>query len=192
MPPESRPRGWPALSHGLTSRTMRAADAPEVERLARALIGGSPPEPEILDAARETAEAILHLRRIRTMRTDLLKELMTAPPAAAKVPSSAAIRAMAVILRDGITSRTSPLLARFGEEMGLAPESPKHSEITSEEEATARLLQIYRDLPEALRRLDDYERKALSRRTSLLRRLDFRRIEAERLRQLEHRKASGP
>jgi hypothetical protein len=190
MPPEKSLSGWPAMSHGLTSRTMREAEAPEVERLAHALIRGSPPEPEILGAARETAEAILHLRRIKTMRAHLMKELMVAPPASAKVPSAAAIRAMGVILRDGITPANSRLVARFGEEMGLGAGSPRLSEITSEEEATERLLRIYRDLPDALRRLDDYERKALSRRASLLRRLDFRRVEAERLRQAEQASTS--
>jgi hypothetical protein len=68
------PRRPPALKHGLTSRAAREEWADDVLQLAEALLGAAPPEPQVLAAAREAAEAILFLRRVQQCRLLVLED----------------------------------------------------------------------------------------------------------------------
>lgn len=193
MPASGEPRHRRTIRHGLTSRTPREDHLPEVEALAKVLRGCSPPEPRILKAAQEAAEAILHHHRVKTIRLAVLNELMIPPSAMAPRLSAGAMRAMMAITSRGITASTQRLVERYADVLGLGIPAPPPAPPETEEEATERLLAIYRDYPSALRRFDEYERKALSRRQDLLRRLDFERIEAERRRaasQMRERRVS--
>ena len=70
----AKPRRPPALRHGLASRTARLEYSDEVNALAEALIGPSPRDVRVVEAAREEAEAILYLRRVQQCRLHVIEE----------------------------------------------------------------------------------------------------------------------
>lgn len=133
----------PALKHGLTSRRVAEAMRDEVERLASTLVGSAPPDADVLEKARDAADAILRLRQVRAMK---LHALGQAEPA--RQASRARARA------GGKADKPWPLA----------------------------LLALLEREESLLRRLDDYERRASSRRARAIRELDLARIEAERRR----------
>ena len=171
----ARSRRPSALKHGLTSRCVRDYWSEDVTRLAEALLGAAAREPQVLEAARGGAEAILYLRRVQQCRrlviedgtlrrcapTDAERPLALKLSSAVKRGSVAECDAIQAELRDAHDKEWTidiPSAATFvlGEELGT--------------HATE------------LRRLSEYERRADSLRRKALRRLDYERIEAERRR----------
>lgn len=177
----ARNRRPPALAHGLSSRIVREALSSEVEGLAAALIGASPREPQILDAARGAAEAILHLQRVRRLRW-----LITDASALIATPAIDAERVRAETLYSLWRQGCDPTCVRRIEELRQRAKSGS----TSDADGEAALLEVLAHRPDELRRLAAYERRALSRRREALRRLDYERIEAERRRTPQGRRPS--
>jgi len=168
-----------ARNQGLTLGSIIKAEADEVDLLAHALSKAAAPSPIIAVAAREAATASIHLHRIQITRQRVLNDFISAPPPPPKGPTTAALRAMMTIVKKGITPDTAGLMTKHGDQMGMFQGV---GEMTPEQKAQARLLALHANPPPALRRLDEAERKALSRRTTLVRRLDYLMIEAERAR----------
>lgn len=155
----------PALKHGLTSRWLFEAMQEEVEELAEVLIGASPPEPEIMSAARQAADTILRLRQVRAMKIHTLNE--AEPGRQAKTYAAEMyreIRKNAVAVWGGAGGGSRRLARKAGEAAELA------------------MLSFLGREEKLLQRLDEYERRALSQRAEAIRQLDLARIEAERRR----------
>ena len=169
-------RRQPALRHGLTSRGAREdAASPDVEDLAVALLGTSAREPALLEAARDVAREILFLDRLQRYRrvveeAGAMSQLIWTGRAEERFLELS----VAVKLDDVGTWRRlrETVAASIGgaEAAGLETSG-----------AVALLRELMAPSAE-LRNLDDYERRALSRRRKALRRLDYGRVEAERAR----------
>lgn len=158
---------------------MIKTEADQIDLLAHALSKAAAPSPVIAAAAREAATAIIHLHKIQIKRQRVLNDFITAPPPPPKGPTTAALCAMMTIVKKGITPDTAGLITKYGGQMGIFQGA---EQMTREQKAQARLLELHANPPPALRRLEEVERKALSRRTTLVRRLDYLMIEAERTR----------
>jgi hypothetical protein len=169
------PRRPSALKHGLTSRAIRADWSVDVVRLAEALIGAAPREPQLLEAAHEAAEAILYLRRVQQCRMLVLEDgaLRRASPTDAE-------KAVALKLSEAVRRAKQSECDALRDELRVAHDATWNVDIE-----TAATFSLGRELGERaaeLRRLSEYERRANSLRRNALRRLDFERIEAERRR----------
>lgn len=166
----------PAFRHGLTSRGAREeAAGPDVEELAVALLGASPREPALLEAARDMAREVLFLDRLQRYRRVVeeagamsqltlkgrAEERFLELSAAVKLDDEVAWRRLRETVADTIGGADAAGLEISG---------------------AAALLAAHLEPSAELRSLEDYERRALSRRRKALRRLDYGRIEAERAR----------
>lgn len=174
-----RPPRW---LHGLSSRFAREAPYWEVEALALALIGSSPRDPSVMDAARGAAQEILFLERVQKLRrvteeSDFLLRLSDFSAYADEYTELAAsVKAKPPAeCQDG---RLELLTARRGA-------GRQNTDLS--QEALRAMLRSVSTGPADVRRLWEYERRAVSRRTKALRRLDCERVEAER----RERPASG-
>lgn len=148
-----------ALKHGLSSQWLFATLEDEAAELAVELIGSSPFSPRLLEAAQTAAEAILHLRHVRSMKLLALNE---AEPG----------RAAVVDIDEYFKSLTA---AAFGSHNGRS----RGGEKIGDRDDLA-LLEFMEQSGTLLRRLDDYERRALSKRSKAIRELDLMRIDIER------------
>lgn len=168
----TRPRPS-ALKHGLTSRLARDEASEEVDALARAVLGSSPAEPPLTDAARAVADAAIHLRRVRQARHTLLNE---------------ATRSLAFdVIGERITlSRLREIAqaegaadgeAYFAWRLSLAGPTADADDQERGELALADCLSAH---SKALDRLANYERRALSLLRGALRVLDYEQTEAAR------------
>jgi hypothetical protein len=165
----------PALKHGLTSRAAREEWTDDVLQLAEALLGAAPPEPQVLAAAREAAVAILYLRRVQQCRLLVLEDgtlRRAAPTDAERIP---ALKLSAAVKRAGKVE-----CEVLREELRVVHDAEWVVDI--ETAATFILGEELGNHAQELRRLSDYERRALSARRKALRRLDLERVEAERRR----------
>lgn len=168
-----RGRRASAFKHGLTAGGAREAAAPDVEELAAALLGASPPEPALLEAARDVAREVLFLYRLQRYRRAVEEAgAMSQLTLKGRAEERFLELSAAVKLDDEVTWRR--LQETVADTIGGADAAGL--EISG---ATA-LLYEHMDASAELRRLDDYERRALSRRRKALRRLDYGRIEVER------------
>ena len=164
-----------ALKHGLTSRSAREDWSTDVTRLAEALLGAAPREPQVLEAAREGAEAILNLRRVQQCRLLVIEDgtLRRCAPTDAERPLalklSGAVKRGDVAECDAIQAEL-----RDAHDKQWAVDIPTAATIILCEELGTRATE--------LRRLSEYERRALSARRKALRCLDYERVEAERRR----------
>lgn len=159
MAPGDTPATPSALTHGLSSRWIFQALEEEVDELSKCLAGCSVDDAGVVEAARKAAEAILRLRQVRAMKTLALNRA-----------------------RPGLqpTLRTADALRDFAR--GLTPrERPQRNASATAGTATDKAVLAYMESSEALlRRLDEYERRALSQRARAIRELDYARIEVER------------
>lgn len=169
----ARPRRPPALRHGLASRTTRLEYSDDVEALAEALIGASPREARVVEAARAEAEAILYLRRVRQCRLQVLEE-----GTLARCSATAAARDLARDLSRAVKCGSLEECRVLGE--ALIAEHDRQWILDLEATATFVLGDELAERGKELRRLSEYERRAHSARRKTLRRLDYERVEAER------------
>lgn len=164
------------LTHGLTSRARAEDWFDDARRMADELVGDGPRTPEIVDAANALARQIILLQAIRLE----MKKLLTTPPPP----------------RDYDTFLNDPALQDIKFEIlegGYLDELPKAhwarwfvaciryddlvaAYVPSEDGAARLMARRRRDF----RRLEEYERKAMSRRRKLIRELDFLTVEALR------------
>ena len=172
----AEPRRTPsALRHGLFSRHARLEWSPQVQSLGDALLGASPRQPQVIEAAREAAEAILWLRQIQQWRLAMLERA-----ALFYANQTAAERDPALRLSDMVKGAAASDCAALRDEVCAA-----HDRAWLVDLAPAGDYFIHQQVAEhatELRRLADYERRAHSRRRKALRRLDYERVEAERRR----------
>lgn len=164
-----RPGRPPALKHGLASRYAREEWSEGVTELSDALLGSSPHAPRLVEAAREAAEAMIYLHRVRRWRLAVLEG-----GALARLPMDDTTLQRALEL-----SRA----AKFGDGRDYASQRAALGATTGDGidiDAERALLQEVMERDDTLRNLCDYERRALSQRRKALRRLDYERIEAER------------
>ena len=142
-------------------------------QLAEALLGAARREPQVLAAAREAAEAILFLRRVQLCQLLVLEDgtlRRAAPTDAERIP---ALKLSAAVKRAGKAE-----CEVLREELRVAHD--REWVVDIETAATFILGEELGNQAEELRRLSDYERRALSTRGKALRRLDYERVEAER------------
>ena len=167
-----RPSAW---KHGLTSRAAQEALLPEVEELAGALLGSSPREPALLDAARAAAEAILFVDAVQRLRRATLSAGMLARLVLKGRAEERLIELTRSVAEDDVAAwrqLRETIAATIGGTRDGKLERAAQGTLRHELEGNA----------PTLRRLEDYERRGLSRRRKALRRLDYERIEAERRR----------
>lgn len=149
----------PAFKHGLASRWVLEIRADETSELADHLIGSSPREPAVMAAAQRAAEAILHLRNVKAVKMLAFREA---------VPDQA----------------TKACLANFSPSVAASFDAGRAVEQAVQDEALNQsdrlLLEFLRGSEGMLRRLEEYERRALSLRSKAIRELDLVRIEIER------------
>lgn len=163
----------PALKHGLTSLTARAEWSGDMITLADAILGDAPREPQVVEAARAEAEAILYLRRVRQCRLQALEEatLRRAAPTERE-------RALAVELSGALKTASLPECLTLRET--VRAEHDENWRVGLEVVATFILSHVIGNCTTALRRINDYERRAQSRWTKTRRCFDYERIDAER------------
>ena len=172
------PRRPPALKHGLTSRAAREEWSDDVLQLAEALLGAAPPEPQVLAAAREAAEAILFLRRVQQCRLLVLEDGTLRRAAPTDAEKILALKFSAAVKRAGKVE-----CEVLREELRVAHD--REWVVDIETAATFILVEELVNHAQELRRLSDYERRAHSARRKALRHLDYEVIEAERRRVAE-------
>jgi hypothetical protein len=151
------------LSHGLTSAAVSQTRHTEVKELALALVPDRPLAPEVRQAAEDLADAILALHAIRRAKTDLLSQQYVAKVSDAET------------LLDLITHLNN----------GGSPESDFFQAAYEHYEERGGLQELLRRMARhsrALRRFDEYERKAHSRYRKCVMRLDHAVIEERRRR----------
>lgn len=157
MPKASQPRRptTPSnrLSHGLASRAAAEARVPTLNELAVLLIGNAPRTDEIWSAALSLADAILHFQAVQRAKFSVLS---SACPATAELDSS---------------SRAQQSLGK-----SVLPEEQE----TNQSDGLLALQELIFTKCSEFASLDEYERKALSRRRKLLIRLDYSMHEALR------------
>ena len=172
----AEPRRTPsALRHGLFSRHARLEWSPQVQSLGDALLGVSPRQPQVIEAAREAAEAILWLKQIQQWRLAMLEHATLS-----YANQTAAERDPALRLSDMVKGAAASDCAALRGDVCAA-----HDRAWLVDLAPAGDYFIHQQVAEhatELRRLADYERRAHSRRRKALRRLDYERVEAERCR----------
>jgi hypothetical protein len=163
----------PALKHGLFSQVARSDRSPQVTCLAEALAGECAEDPRVLEAARDAAEAILHLRHVEGMRHALLEDA-TLTRANRTDEERARARRLSSRVKGADASSCRALRAEVrashDEVWRAALEPAANYFLFLETEAHA----------SKLRRLISYERRAASRRRKAVRRLDYEMIEARR------------
>jgi hypothetical protein len=175
----------PALKHGLTSRYAREQWSEDVLRLAEALIGETPREPPVVEAAREAAEAILYLRLVQRAKLHVLEggTLRRATPTDTG-------RELALSLSTAVKRGTAAECASLSDKLRVTHDVEWKLDMQST--ATIILGLEVGDRSKELRRVNEYERRALSQRRSALRRLDYERVEAgRRVASGKARRASG-
>lgn len=141
-----------------------------MRELADALLGASR-EPLLLEAAREAAEAVIHLFRVQRWRRVTLEGSALAEVATSDAALDAALelsRAVKFDPADEFQCQTEALRAVCSGGGSIEPA------------CAAALIGQLRSPIDDLRRLSEYERRDLSRRRNALRRLDYKRVEAER------------
>lgn len=166
----------PAYKHGLFSRWAFDGLEDEIEELSGLLIGSSPPEPEILVAARNLAEAVIQLKRVRAMKVAVLNE---AGPKRQRVYSFPGV---ALVLSGDAYRLFAEDLSRRMDELAPKRKKGKQTSDNSADPERGAVLKLLARSGEMLNTLDEYERRALSRRATALRELDRVRIDRERRR----------
>lgn len=168
--PRRRP---PALKHGLFSRQARDEWSPQIQRLADALLGTSPRDPQLLEAAARAAEAILWLRQIQQWRLHALEGAALARANRTDDDRKQALRLASLVKAGAAEDCRAPR-----EDLRVAHD---RDWIPPLESTAGFLVHLEMERHAAtLRRLADYERRAASLLRKALRRLDYERIEVER------------
>lgn len=172
-----------ALRHGLFSRYARLEWSPQAQSLGDALLGASPRQPRVIEAAREAAEAILWLRQIQQWRLAMLERAALLYANLTEAERDPALR-LSEMVKGASASDCAPLRAEVCAAndkawlVGLAPAGDYFIHLKVAEHSAE------------LRRLADYERRAVSLRRKALRRLDYERVEAERRRVTDEARSS--
>lgn len=122
----------------------------------------------------------LRSRLLRTSREDDADAL--AAEILAGCPRDAEISSLARDMADAILHLSAIRVAR--RHLFAPPHSRDHREAQPDEDGAGRgtrpVSDVFRDGGQALRVIDDYERKAISRRNGLIRRLDYLTLEIMR------------
>ena len=163
----------PALRHGLSSRLLRGEWSEDAVILADAILGPSPREPALLEAAGEDAEAILYLRRVQQCRLAILEECALCRYARSEAEKSLVLTLSGAVKRGHLSDCRT-----LRDDLFIAHDREWRFGLTAV--ASSLLLQDLGRRLKDLQRLADYERRAFSRRKETLRRLDYERVEAER------------
>jgi hypothetical protein len=100
------------------------------------------------------------------------------------------IRHLQRLTRRKFSPENEQIIDEVSERLGLQS-GPGDWTLPPGDQATTEMISVMNWYPVELRRLDDYERRAISRRKRALRRLDYERIEAER-RHSQCHKGQGP
>jgi hypothetical protein len=173
--------------HGLFAHKHVSAEDRQLCDLAGALATGSPMTPGVLQCARDLAAIVLHLKEIRRVQAQTARELANAASADtqfdkwfASFPTSKTLTRLA---------RRKTVDPNFDFSMlGPSPDQLRawrhrlleEYRMSDSERGVAEMGVILRDKANKMRRLVEYERKALSRRAKAIRLLDHARIEALR------------
>ena len=158
-----QPEAPPALKHGLTSRWFADSLADEVEALTPLLVGASPRHENIMAAARRAAEAILQFHHVRSVKLHILGQAKPASSAPEKLLPNIA----QCLPEDAYQLLEDEMRERM--EMMMAFEGKKVPRRRGTDTAADALLGHLDAEGALLARLDDYERRALSRRAKALR-----------------------
>jgi hypothetical protein len=175
-----------ALRHGLSSQYAREQWSGAVVALAEALVGSGRREPGVVEAAREEAEAILYLRRVRQCRLLALEESTLR-----RCTPTEESRAIALRLREAVKRDDAAACDALREELRGPHDAAWLLDI--ETTSTIVLGLEFGECAAELRRLNDYERRAISSHRKTLRRLDYEQVEAERRRvaDAKHQRPGG-
>lgn len=172
--------------HGLTSRARAEGWTPGAELLAQELVRGAPRTPEIIQTARLLSGQIILLQAIRKER----RMLLTTPP-----PPKGYENFLSWDESDDI--RHEILNSDFEKEAGhlswartLIAYARYDGIVAAYIPTAAGTADLLSRQPQAFDRIDTYERKARSRITKLVRRLDFLISEARRSPTQQRRSAS--
>ena len=158
-----------ALRHGLNLPVCsNPALAEEVETLTHE-IAGSGASAEILDLARQVAEAQVDLRRVRYARHQMLSPNLSDPDYRPRLSPSAQVRAAKKVL--SLLRRFSPELHASVVAERLTPMPPGPQKLS---------LILSQEAPHLLA-MDRYEQRALRRRNSAIRDLELMRRAGGRL-----------
>jgi hypothetical protein len=148
---------------------------PYVEALACRLLASSPPEPQLMLAAREAADAILHLRRVQEARRSLLDAAVRSN---FEMTGVADLLDVEGYLEDVLRDPRDPIGSFFAVRLAMHVSG----EALKDRGPPMALAAVLAGRSRELRQLEEYERRALSRRGKTLRCLDYVRIETERRR----------
>lgn len=164
--PEGRDRTRSnALKHGLaTSIWADPVLSAQTRMLAGTFAAGSV-DGEVIDAAERAAEAAVEALRVRTARTQLMSRAFAASPSARSPMDYVPDRLLARWLLRGRNAKRSRLADKIGWIQIDATEQEKDRALQDE-----RVSALMRIEPQ-LARLERYERRALSKRNSALRKL---------------------
>lgn len=163
----------PALKHGLTSCNAHSPHSEDAVALAEDLLGATPREPQVIEAALDAGEAILYLRRVQKCRLLALEGR-----ALGRATRTDAERVAALTLSEKIKHGSAAECRTIHEELRVAHEAEWKVGV-----AVAATVVLGLEMSERttdLRRLSEYERRAASARRRALRRLDYEMVEAQR------------
>ena len=164
------------LTHGLTSRARAEDMYDDARKMADELVGEGPRTPEILEAAIALARQIMLLQAIRSER----KRLLTTPPPPRnykKFHDDPDFEDLKSDILNGGSLQEMPKTHWARWLIACAQYEDVVSAYVPSAEGAARLI-AQRRLE--FRRLDEYERKAMSRRRKLLRKMDHLTVDTLR------------
>ena len=170
------PRTKPSnrLTHGLTSRARAEEWFDDVSRMADELVADAPRTPEIMDAARALAHEIILLQAIRVERIKLL----TTPPPPRDYEEFKRDPDFPDIKLDILTSGYPHELPKSHWGRWSAAGAQCEDEVVAYVPTAENAGNMFRWRRRELRTLDEYERKAMSRRRKLLHMMDYFIVEA--------------
>lgn len=164
-----RARKPSAFTHGLTSLYAREQLKEEAKELAECLLIGMPRTLKVIEAARAAAESILYLRQVQKWRLHQIES-----NALNSMPYTDSERSRALLLSTEVKSSRSVICNerhRTAIDADCVPDLDALMVFILVVELSGQR--------KDLRRLNDYEQRAISARRDAIRQFDYERIEAE-------------